>query len=280
MPRQQIVSDRIGKPSGHFSQANAIEARGPDCVHFRHDLEMRRWNDRRRRRYRGANPANVRKRQSGGRGGRRHDGRYLPRRRLREGHVRVRHHPSRPARVFPQPAAGLHDGRGQRLHASRLPHRNGGDRGASRTDGYDRARAVRSAGADTAAGAAAVARVPPRDPGKRADHLARGSLPRRRHGAAVFRPQELPAQCAGRDPSRAGGQSRELSAHPRPRSAFCARSPATACCSACGDAWRLQRRTVAPALGPRVHAVTVPSHHGIDGRRHWTRRLGSTASTC
>src|SRR4051812_34857521 len=28
MPRQQIVSDRIGKPSGHFSQANAIEARG------------------------------------------------------------------------------------------------------------------------------------------------------------------------------------------------------------------------------------------------------------
>ena len=28
MPRQQIVSDRIGKPSGHISQANAIEARG------------------------------------------------------------------------------------------------------------------------------------------------------------------------------------------------------------------------------------------------------------
>jgi 2-iminobutanoate/2-iminopropanoate deaminase len=28
MPRQQIVSDRIGKPSGHFSQANVIEARG------------------------------------------------------------------------------------------------------------------------------------------------------------------------------------------------------------------------------------------------------------
>ena len=28
MPRQQIVSPRIGKPSGHFSQANAIEARG------------------------------------------------------------------------------------------------------------------------------------------------------------------------------------------------------------------------------------------------------------
>ena len=28
MARQQIVSDRIGKPSGHFSQANAIEARG------------------------------------------------------------------------------------------------------------------------------------------------------------------------------------------------------------------------------------------------------------
>ena len=28
MPRQQIVSERIGKPSGHFSQANAIEARG------------------------------------------------------------------------------------------------------------------------------------------------------------------------------------------------------------------------------------------------------------
>lgn len=28
MPRQQIVSPRIGKPSGHFSQANAIEAVG------------------------------------------------------------------------------------------------------------------------------------------------------------------------------------------------------------------------------------------------------------
>lgn len=28
MPRQQIISERIGKPSGHFSQANAIEARG------------------------------------------------------------------------------------------------------------------------------------------------------------------------------------------------------------------------------------------------------------
>jgi 2-iminobutanoate/2-iminopropanoate deaminase len=28
MARQQIVSDRIGKPSGHFSQANVIEARG------------------------------------------------------------------------------------------------------------------------------------------------------------------------------------------------------------------------------------------------------------
>ena len=28
MPRQQIVSDRIGKPSGHFAHANAIEARG------------------------------------------------------------------------------------------------------------------------------------------------------------------------------------------------------------------------------------------------------------
>lgn len=28
MPRQQIVSPRIGKPSGHFSHANAIEARG------------------------------------------------------------------------------------------------------------------------------------------------------------------------------------------------------------------------------------------------------------
>jgi enamine deaminase RidA (YjgF/YER057c/UK114 family) len=27
MPRQQIVSPRIGKPSGHFSQANAVEAR-------------------------------------------------------------------------------------------------------------------------------------------------------------------------------------------------------------------------------------------------------------
>ncbi len=28
MPRRQLVSDRIGKPSGHFSQAIAIEARG------------------------------------------------------------------------------------------------------------------------------------------------------------------------------------------------------------------------------------------------------------
>lgn len=28
MARQQIVSDKIGKPSGHFSQANVIEARG------------------------------------------------------------------------------------------------------------------------------------------------------------------------------------------------------------------------------------------------------------
>ena len=28
MTRQQIVSPRIGKPSGHFSHANAIEARG------------------------------------------------------------------------------------------------------------------------------------------------------------------------------------------------------------------------------------------------------------
>ncbi len=28
MPREQVISPRIGKPSGHFSQANAIEARG------------------------------------------------------------------------------------------------------------------------------------------------------------------------------------------------------------------------------------------------------------
>ena len=28
MPRQQIVSPKIGKPSGHFAHANAIEARG------------------------------------------------------------------------------------------------------------------------------------------------------------------------------------------------------------------------------------------------------------
>src|SRR5690242_1215542 len=28
MPRQQIVTDRIGAPSGHFSQANMIEAQG------------------------------------------------------------------------------------------------------------------------------------------------------------------------------------------------------------------------------------------------------------
>jgi enamine deaminase RidA (YjgF/YER057c/UK114 family) len=28
VPRQQIVSDRIGRPSGHFSQAIATEARG------------------------------------------------------------------------------------------------------------------------------------------------------------------------------------------------------------------------------------------------------------
>jgi enamine deaminase RidA (YjgF/YER057c/UK114 family) len=28
MPRQQIVSDKIGTPSGHFSQANVVEARG------------------------------------------------------------------------------------------------------------------------------------------------------------------------------------------------------------------------------------------------------------
>ena len=28
MPRQQVTSPRIGKPSGHFAHANAIEARG------------------------------------------------------------------------------------------------------------------------------------------------------------------------------------------------------------------------------------------------------------
>ncbi len=28
MPRQQIVSPKIGKPSGHFAHANAVEARG------------------------------------------------------------------------------------------------------------------------------------------------------------------------------------------------------------------------------------------------------------
>ena len=28
MPRQQITSPRIGKPSGHFAHANAVEARG------------------------------------------------------------------------------------------------------------------------------------------------------------------------------------------------------------------------------------------------------------
>ena len=28
MARQQIVSEKIGKPSGHFSQANVVEARG------------------------------------------------------------------------------------------------------------------------------------------------------------------------------------------------------------------------------------------------------------
>jgi len=32
MPRQQIVSDRIGAPSGHFSQANVIEARDGSCL--------------------------------------------------------------------------------------------------------------------------------------------------------------------------------------------------------------------------------------------------------
>ena len=37
-----------------------------DRVHFRHDLEMRRRHDRRRGRYRGADKANVRKRQSCG----------------------------------------------------------------------------------------------------------------------------------------------------------------------------------------------------------------------
>lgn len=29
MPRKQITSDRIGRPSGHFSQAIAVEAQGP-----------------------------------------------------------------------------------------------------------------------------------------------------------------------------------------------------------------------------------------------------------
>ncbi len=28
MPKQQIVSDRIGRPSGHFSQATMVEAKG------------------------------------------------------------------------------------------------------------------------------------------------------------------------------------------------------------------------------------------------------------
>ena len=28
MPRQQVTSPRIGKPSGHFAHANAVEARG------------------------------------------------------------------------------------------------------------------------------------------------------------------------------------------------------------------------------------------------------------
>jgi len=28
MPRQQIISEKIGKPSGHFSQATAVEAKG------------------------------------------------------------------------------------------------------------------------------------------------------------------------------------------------------------------------------------------------------------
>lgn len=28
MPKQQILSDRIGKPSGHFSHATVVEARG------------------------------------------------------------------------------------------------------------------------------------------------------------------------------------------------------------------------------------------------------------
>jgi reactive intermediate/imine deaminase len=28
MPKQQVTSDRIGKPSGHFSQATVVEARG------------------------------------------------------------------------------------------------------------------------------------------------------------------------------------------------------------------------------------------------------------
>ena len=34
MPKAQIVSDKIGKPSGHFAQATVVEARGKLVIVF------------------------------------------------------------------------------------------------------------------------------------------------------------------------------------------------------------------------------------------------------
>ncbi len=78
----------------------------------------------------------------------------------------------------------------------------------------------------------AVLQLPACDPHQCARHVDRGGIPGGRAGPTRPRPQPHADQCAGRDPSRAGRESTRTIAARRHRSASCARSPATACCSA------------------------------------------------
>ena len=66
MPRQQIVSPRIGKPSGHFSQANAIEARGRFVFISGMTAKAADGSIVGRGRHRGADETDVREHQGGG----------------------------------------------------------------------------------------------------------------------------------------------------------------------------------------------------------------------
>src|SRR6516225_10801013 len=103
MPKTQIVSEKIRQPSGHFSQAAMIEARGR-LVFISGMTALRRRQDCRHWRYRSADPTGLRERQIRCRASRRDNGRYLPGRCLCSQHGALRSHPQSTARYFKPPA--------------------------------------------------------------------------------------------------------------------------------------------------------------------------------